>query len=333
MLGRHRAPAAQPPESPTGKLARRFRALRELLGTNASALELITELENDLLLVPVGDAQVREHVEQLLEATGALVDALDRLAEGRYHELRTVLGAIRSEVTAELDRARRLAQGRISYPITELGRDHAPWVGSKATQLAWLRASGLPVPDGFALSTRAYHQFAREADLYGCLRAELSDVNIEDPSSLERTSQRLCAQVLATPVPPPIDLAIRAEVRRLMCPAHDTFAVRSSAVGEDSTLTFAGQFDSRIHVPQNALAEACRAVWASRFNARAIAYRVSSGVAEADCPMAVLFLHMVRARCSGVLYTRDPADARSDTLPVTASWGVGFTGASAGDRL
>ncbi|MBN1608373.1 MAG: hypothetical protein JW940_17210 [Polyangiaceae bacterium] len=315
------------------RLARRFRALQELLGNNATALELITALENDLLLVPAGDPHIRECVDLLLERTEALVDALERLSEGRYGELLTVLGAIKNEVASQLASVQRVEQGAISYPLADIFKEHAPLVGNKATQLALLRANGLPVPDGFVLSTRAYNQFAREANLYGCLRSELPHVDVDDLSSLSRASHRLREQVFATPVPEPIDVAIRAELRRLMCRTHDTFAVRSSAVGEDSALTFAGQFDSRIHVPQNELAEACRAVWASRFNARAMAYRVSSGVAEADCPMAVLFLHMVQARSSGVLYTRDPADARSDALLVTASWGVGFTGASTGDRF
>jgi pyruvate,water dikinase len=333
VLRRRPPPPAKPAESPTDRLARRFRALQELLGTNASALELITDLESDLLLVPVGDPRIRECVDVLLERTEALVDALDRLAEGRYGELLTVLGAIRNEVASQLANAQRIEQGTLSCPLADICKDHAPLVGNKATQLALLRANGLPVPDGFVLSTRAYNQFAREADLYGCLRSELPHVDIDDLSSLSHASQRLREQVFATSVPEQIDVAIRAELRRLMCRPHDTFAVRSSAVGEDSALTFAGQFDSRIHVPQNELAQACRAVWASRFNARAIAYRTSSGVAEADCPMAVLFLHMVQARSSGVLYTRDPADARSDALLVTASWGVGFTGASTGDRF
>jgi pyruvate,water dikinase len=118
-----------------------------------------------------------------------------------------------------------------------------------------------------------------------------------------------------------------------MCRAHETFAARSSAVGEDSALTFAGQFDSRINVPRARLLEAYREVCASRFNDRAVAYRASAGVAEIDCPMAVLFLRMIDARSSGVLYTRDPADPRADTMLVTASWGAGFTGASPGDRF
>jgi hypothetical protein len=91
MFGRRLAASTQPAASQMGRLARRFSALKELLGTNASALEVITELENDLLLVPVGDPRVRERVELLLARAAALVDALDRLAEGRYHELGTVL--------------------------------------------------------------------------------------------------------------------------------------------------------------------------------------------------------------------------------------------------
>ena len=333
MLGRRRGQPSHPSESSTERLGRKFRALKELLAANATALELITELENDLLLVPVGDPRVRDRVQLLLQSTDELVGALDRLADGRYGDLSAVLGAIRDEVTTQLARAQRLEQSPVAFPFADLGSEYAPLVGNKATRLAFLRANGFPVPDGFVLSTCAYYQFARAADLQEHLRTELLNVDINDLEGLSRASQRLREHVLTAPLPPQIELAIRGELRRLMCRAEDTFAVRSSAVGEDGALTFAGQFDSRIHVQQELLGAACRDVWASRFNARAIAYRVSSGVAEADCPMAVLFLRMVHARSSGVLYTRDPSDSRADALLVTASWGIGFTGASTGDRF
>jgi pyruvate,water dikinase len=333
VLGRRRRQLDHTAESSTARLARKFRALQELLATNATALELITELENDLLLVPVGDPRVRDRVQLLLDRTDELVGALDRLADGRYGELRTVLSSIRDEATTQLAGAQRLEQAPIAFPFADLGSEHAPLVGNKATQLAFLRSNGFPVPDGFVLSTCSYYQFARTADLHERLRTELPRIDINDLDGLACASQRLREHVLSSPLPPQIELAIRGELRRLMCRSDETFAVRSSAVGEDGTLTFAGQFDSRIHVVQEALGSACREVWASRFNARAIAYRVSSGVAEADCPMAVLFLRMVNARSSGVLYTRDPSDARADALLVTASWGVGFTGASTGDRF
>jgi pyruvate,water dikinase len=217
--------------------------------------------------------------------------------------------------------------------LVDVSADDGLVVGPRAIQLARLRADGFPVPDGFVLSTSAYDHLARAADLHGHLRSELQGLDPDDFAHLGEVSERLRDRVLGTPVPPEVDVAIGAELRRMMCRTHDTFEVRSSAVGEDAGLSFAGQFDSQIHVGQADLAAAFREVCASRFNARAIAYRMGAGVAEVECPMAVLFLRMIAARSSGVLCTRDPSNPRADTLLVTASWGPGFTGASTGDRF
>jgi pyruvate,water dikinase len=315
------------------RLARRFAALQEVLAANASALEMISELEADLLLVPVGDIRVRERVELLLERTAVLLEALGRLTDGRYHELQTVHAAIRSEVTEILAAVERSQADNFTFALADVAGKQESLAGNKALCLARLLTSGFPVPDGFVLSTAAYHQLAHAADLTQLVRTELRGLDVDDPGALERASERLRRQLTTAPVSPQVDVDIRAQLRRMMCNTKETFAVRSSAVGEDGSLSFAGQFDSRVHVPQEQLASAYREVCASRFTARALAYRASSGVAEADCPMAVLFLRMVRARSSGVVYTRDPASPRLDGLMVTASWGVGFSGALPGDRF
>ena len=67
--------------------------------------------------------------------------------------------------------------------------------------------------------------------------------------------------VMAAPVPHVLEQRIRAAVAAL---GQGPFAVRSSGVGEDgSTASFAGQFDSILHVHNDTLIDAVRACWAS----------------------------------------------------------------------
>ncbi|MBI5477515.1 MAG: hypothetical protein HY906_01595 [Deltaproteobacteria bacterium] len=331
LYGRTRG--RQPREPAGERLARRYAQLREALAANNDALELITELENDLLLLPIRDPQVRDRVERLLVRCSDLVGALDRLSGSRFGDLATVLGAIRHEVGGLLAGAAAAETGAVSCALTEVGDGDAGLVGCKAANLARLQVSGFPVPEGFVLTTVAYHQLASGSGLNERLRRVLRRLDVTDLEALDQVARDLRELVLAAPLPAPIEASIRAQLRRLMCRASEPFAVRSSAAGEDGVLTFAGQFDSRINVPQEQLVQAYREVCASRFNARAIAYRQSIGVAEIDGPMAVLFLRMVDARSSGVIYTRDPSDPRADAVLVTSAWGAGFTGASAGDRF
>jgi pyruvate,water dikinase len=100
-------------------------------------------------------------------------------------------------------------------------------------------------------------------------------------------------------------------------------AVRSSAAGEDGELSFAGQFDTVLNVAGPAVPEAWKKVVMSRFSPRAVFYRRAAGLAEVDTPMAVLVQRMVRARASGVLYTRRPDDPKAPALLVAAGRGLG----------
>ncbi|MFH0901607.1 MAG: PEP/pyruvate-binding domain-containing protein [Pseudomonadota bacterium] len=314
------------------RLGRRYRNLRELLAANNDALELISELESDLLLFPAGDPQIRARVAALLDRCEELVASLERLDERRYQELSMVLAAVRKEVGRALDTSERACAGALVLPLADLSRDDSARVGGKAANLAAIRNAGLPVPYGFVLTTAAYWLFVRECGLVERVRHELAGLDPEDLEALDRASHALRSHVLEAPMPPAIEDAIRSGIRRLLRRAAEGLAVRSSASGEDAVLTFAGQFDSQINVPEEELVSAYRKVVASRFNARAIYYRQTAGIAEVDSPMAVLFVRMIDAQASGVVYTRDPTRPKAKTLLVNSTWGACFTDGNVGDR-
>jgi phosphoenolpyruvate synthase/pyruvate phosphate dikinase len=97
------------------------------------------------------------------------------------------------------------------------------------------------------------------------------------------------------------------------------FAVRSSAVGEDSSgHSAAGQFETVSNVRSTAgLAQAVARCLASAHSARAEAY-----VGE-TAPMAVVVQHQVAAGRSGVAFSLDPVTGRRDEVVVEAVFGHG----------
>jgi pyruvate,water dikinase len=116
--------------------------------------------------------------------------------------------------------------------------------------------------------------------------------------------------------------AIANGIMQFSLPWPSHWAVRSSAVGEDGRLSFAGQFDSFLNVPRDELQDAYRKVIASRYADRAVLYRLAGGFTEVDTPMAVLFMPMLDARSAGVLYTRDPADESADLMLINSVRGL-----------
>ena len=99
--------------------------------------------------------------------------------------------------------------------------------------------------------------------------------------------------------------------------------MRSSAVGEDSEASFAGQYATELNVTADHLLPAYKQVLASKYSPRAIAYRLRYGLEDWDTLMCVAGIMMLEARASGVLYTVDPARPGADRLKVSAIWGLG----------
>lgn len=100
-------------------------------------------------------------------------------------------------------------------------------------------------------------------------------------------------------------------------------AVRSSAIGEDSTdASFAGQHLTQLNVRDaQSLADAVHAVWGSARSDAALAYRARLGI-DGDPQTGVVVQQLLDPQVAGVLFTRNPLDG-SDERMVEASWGLG----------
>jgi pyruvate,water dikinase len=99
--------------------------------------------------------------------------------------------------------------------------------------------------------------------------------------------------------------------------------MRSSAIGEDSDLSFAGQYLSVLNVPPDQLLQAYKEVLASLYTPRAISYRLNKGISGEDTVMCVACLEMVDSVASGVMYSRHPFNLSEDLIIISAVWGLG----------
>jgi pyruvate,water dikinase len=114
----------------------------------------------------------------------------------------------------------------------------------------------------------------------------------------------------------------RARVTAALAGVPAPWAVRSSAVGEDSAqASFAGQHATVLGVEAAALFEAIGSVHASGHTEAARAYRQRMGVSGAP-RMGVVVQTLLRPDISGVLFSRDPSAAREGRV-IEATWGLG----------
>lgn len=196
------------------------------------------------------------------------------------------------------------------------------YVGQKAYHLMQLARAGLSVPWGFVVGADAFAAFLARRNLGARIDAALADLDWQDLAAVAAQSQQIAAWVMAAPWP--VGLWPQVRLRCRETPSAAGWAVRSSAVGEDShAASFAGQLHSCLSVRrETALATSLRRVWASYWSARVLHYQRGRGIRLQG--MAVIFQHMMQPALSGVLFTRAPEGTGSpDDMLVEYCAGVG----------
>ncbi len=311
---------------PQGPAARRYRHYDAFLNHNHRALERLAELE----LVDRGAAlatlaAICRRTGELVAEVHGLAAALNGLSEDRYQALYPVLDRIAAALAPVIEAPRRPVEGPLILPFSALGPGHMVLAGAKAVNLARVRAElGLPAPDGFVVTTAACDRFLRRNRLLDPIEALLAEFDADSDAS-ETHCRRIREKIHQAPLPADLSAALDEAFGHL-AERHGrplAVAVRSSAVGEDTEASFAGQYTSVLPVEADGLAEAYKTVVASKYTLRAILYRLRYGLSDADTPMAVAVVAMIRPRASGVLYTLDPSRPRAGQVRIDAARGPG----------
>lgn len=201
--------------------------------------------------------------------------------------------------------------------------------GGKAANLARARQGGLNVPPALVVSAQAYNHFVDAGGLRPKLDRLLRQADLSSPDKLEALCAELRAVILGAPLPEALTEALEGAARSPEF-AGARLAVRSSALGEDGGKSFAGQYASELGVAPEALPDAYRRILAAKYRPRAVAYRILSGLSDAQTPMAVLLMPMIEARAAGALFSREvrPGQGEPGELAVAV-----FALAGLGDRL
>ena len=304
-------------------LQEKFAHFRRLLENNNQALETMADMEEKLYGDFVFDSSyLYSQVHKLGEQASSMVTSLNLLTQNRYQaDLAPTCNRLREEMLEVLEAVPSIPDTPFILPLSALDQDLAPAVGGKMANLGEIgNRIGLPVPQGFAISAAAYKRFLEASSLAADLAAKLSQADIEDLDSLKTISRELQAMVRRAPLPPDLEEAILQAARTLPTP---WLAVRSSAVGEDTEFSFAGQFATLLNVDAASLPEHYKEIVASKFTSRAIFYWKYQQFSVNELPMAVGVLAMVPARTSGVMFSLDPHAPQADAVMISAVWGLG----------
>lgn len=291
-----------------GKLVHhKYEAFKELLRYDKRSLELITELEEIRYRGLLVDwACVASLLRALCWSTGCLIRALVSMHPGIYASLEGHFYEVESSLMGIIT-----LPGEDSGPPYILDMAAAASVpqlaGGKAAALGRIcRDTDLRVPRGFVVTTNAFQLFLQHNQLRHRLDELLARVRLDDAERLEELGREMQALVKQAEIPPALAEAIAQKLHEPGFHHISGFwAVRSSARGEDGEVTWAGQYASVLNVSRAELFDAYKTVLASKYSPRAVSYRLRTGLADQEVPMAALFLEMVEAAASGVIHTQE----------------------------
>ncbi len=174
-------------------------------------------------------------------------------------------------------------RGALIRHFTGISKGDVLLAGGKGASLGAMTQAGLPVPPGFVVLAQAFEQFG-ETGIPRSLAAEI-----------EQAFDTLGAEHVA---------------------------VRSSATAEDSdTAAWAGQLESYLYTPREAVVPRVQDAWQSLFSERAKAYRQEKGLQHSPVLVAVVVQKMIVAEISGVAFTTNPITGNRAELMVETVYG------------
>jgi len=308
-------------------LREKYEAFKSLLESDKCAHEIMAELEEIYHRQRVVDFTViQKKYERFAKSVADILDNLFRMSPSQYLSLKDYYKKFDFYIRFMLAPPDYRFSPPFTVPLENIQPDDAEWVGGKALNLA-LAATGLtlPAPSGFVVTTNAFYYFLEYNNLNPSIQEALTEIDIDDPASLNTVSQRITHMISVAELPPAVRDAVLEAYENMARQKGKAapVAVRSSAAGEDSEISFAGQYETVLNVDQAGLIQAVKAVIASKYSPNALFYRISYGLSDIEVPMAVIILEMIDAETSGVCYTRDPSDPVADCMTIHATTGLG----------
>ncbi|HVW24479.1 MAG TPA: phosphoenolpyruvate synthase [Polyangiaceae bacterium] len=219
-------------------------------------------------------------------------------------------------------------------PFDQVQLSDVPRVGGKNASLGelirHLTASGVKVPDGFAVTADAFRAHLTENDLEPSIYGPLDRLDIRDVAALQGEAQRIRDRIRSAPLPRDLAaqiLTFYEELSKKYGEDETDVAVRSSATAEDlPDASFAGQHETYLNIRgASRLLSAVRDCMASLFTDRAIVYRVERGFSHRSVALSVGVQKMVRSDLgsAGVIFTLDTETGFPDVALITAAYGLG----------
>lgn len=305
----------------------KYNRFQSLLESNTELLKICSEIEAMLTGREVfGMAFIRSRSSRAIFHAIRMIKSFEGLSGRPQPVLLALVEGLSAEIKTVIEGRVNPLGGKLVLDMAEITSEMVDQVGGKCANLGEIaNRAGLPVPPGFSVTTAAFRTFFQEAGLFETIASIRLGISPDDPASMAAAAEDIQAAILRAPLPDAVAREIEAAAGRLEAALGPDMrlAVRSSAIGEDGELSFAGQYLTMLNVSRERLAASYKIVIASLFTPRAMSYRLLKGIPDDDVAMATACLALVPSKAAGVLYTRLPEASSCPDVLINAVWGLG----------
>ena len=164
-----------------------------MLASNTELLNIITDFEEKLRGQEFfGMSYIRSQATRAVFHTLKMVKSLDDLSGHHFTTLFPIIERLNSHIKEELGKRKELTVTEWVLPYSSITRDMVDSVGGKNANLGeLLNRVGLPIPDGFAITTAAYNYFLEQNDLIDEINRLRRHLDLHDPHAVNNVSQEI----------------------------------------------------------------------------------------------------------------------------------------------
>ncbi|MGM9957556.1 MAG: PEP/pyruvate-binding domain-containing protein [Peribacillus sp.] len=178
-------------------------------------------------------------------------------------------------------------------------------VGGKALNLIKMSKLGMPVPDGFVITSEAFSHFLEK-------------------NQLDIKSESIQTEVMEAVIPDDLVRDVLTafwELRK----RYPAVAVRSSSGAEDlEGASFAGQYETYLNVKtEEDFLGKVKSCWASCFENRVQQYTENIFEGSDSISMGIVVQGQIYSDISGVIFSQDPVTYNPECILINASYGLG----------
>lgn len=325
-----RTPSGEDRATCSALFRKKYHNFQEMLDSNSELLKIISDVELKLSGAQVfGMSYLRSQATRGLFHAIRMITSFEKLSGTTQPVLHGLISAIQTNINISLSVRKNDGEAPNVLLLSSISDEQLDVVGGKCFNLAQVvRVPGCVVPEGFVITTTSFENFVGHNDLWSEIRRIKLGIDNEKFETIEFCSEQIQAVILNAHVPDFLEREILRQFDLMAgrCGATpDCFrvAVRSSAIGEDGELSYAGQYVSMLNVPREKLLFSYKCVVASLYTPRALAYRIHNGIVDDSIAMAVGVVQMVSAAASGVAYSVNPVTGSTNAILINSCYGLG----------